>query len=630
MSEKPKRQKPKRRARRFFRALWRWTRRLLLLAALLVAALFALRYFIRSRSSDEEETQAVSRAQVMRGPMAETVYGTGTTVARSQPNVLAQADGTLTELRVSVGDEVKQGDVLAVLTNDELDDTITDLEFQLWDLDDTIAGTSPGSKLYYINAPITGRVMAVYAQKGDDALAVFRREGALAIISTDGRMRVELSDLPVSAGVKLGDRMTVIGLDDGFEAEGTVTELTRQGTQASVTVIDDTLPMDAPVSVRNESGEEIGQGTLVVNKPMAVSAYGGTISSVSVQVGDKVSRGNALFGVDDTPLTLKLEDLRIQREAAAKELADAKEEREHLILLAPCDGVVASLDVAEGDEITNGALIGSILEGEEMNLTIAVDELDVVNVEIGQSAVVTVDALGDAQLPGTVYRISPVGTNSGGVTTYDVELTLDAEGSGVRSGMNATGEITVRQTDSTLYVPVEALMTIGDETYVTVENAAAQAFAPQLGERGSRAMRDQSAADSASGGDDAAKGGRNAQTGDTASFAGETETDTPQTGAGGLIARVRSIGAGLYERLMDWLYDGVQTEQAPQASGAPVRVEVGMQNDDYAEILSGVSEGDVLLYTGSSENEGFQAFGMGGFGMNMGGNMGGARGGAPR
>ena len=192
------------------------------------------------------------------------------------------------------------------------------------------------------------------------------------------------------------------------EAEGIVTDLTRQGTQAIVTVGDDTLPMNAPVLVLGADGETLGEGALEINKPMAVSSYGGTISAVLVKVGDKVSRRSTLFRLEDSPLTLAMEDLRLQRETAAKELKEAKEQRENLIMLAPCDGVIASLSVKEGDDVSNGTLIGSILEGEDMNLTISVDELDVVQVEVGQSVVITVDALGDAELPGTVAKIAPV------------------------------------------------------------------------------------------------------------------------------------------------------------------------------------------------------------------------------
>lgn len=620
-----------RRARKALRAVKRWVRRLIVLAVLVAVGLFALRAYLRAQAGDATEAETYSRASVVRGPMSETVYGTGTTSARSQPNIFAEADGTLTELRVNVGDEVKQGDVLAVLANDELDDSIADLEFQLWDLDDTIAGTSAGSTPRYIVAPVAGRLMAVYAAAGDDALAVFRREGALAIISTDGRMRVDLTDLPAASGVEMGDKVRVIGLDSGFEAEGTVTDVTRQGTQISVTVIDDTLPMDARVSVCDGAGREIGQGTLAVNKPMAVSSYGGTIDAVSANVGDKVARNDALFRLEDSPLTLKIENLRIQRETAAKDLAEAKEQRENLIVLAPCDGVVASLDVSEGDEITAGTLIGSILEGEDMNLTIAVDELDVVDVAPGQSVVITVDALGDAQLPGTVAKISPVGANSGGVTTYDVELTLDATGSGVRSGMNATGEITVASTDSTLYVPVEALMTVGDQTYVMLEDGGAQPAASEWRASG-RMGADRS--DAVQTGAGRMGAGRMSAEQTPAAQTEAAPADAAEEGATGA-SRIMAGLRGAYDALLSWLYDGaLPGDVQQQPTGTLTPVEVGMQNDDYAEILSGVSEGDVVLYA-SEETSNASGFGMGGgmsFGLGGmgGGNPGGNRGGMNR
>ena len=68
-----------------------------------------------------------------------------------------------------------------------------------------------------------------------------------------------------------------------------------------------------------------------------------------------------------------------------------------------------------------------------------------------------------------------------------------------------------------------------------------------------------------------------------------------------------------------WLYEGVETGEE-QVTGSLVKVTVGMQNDDYAEILSGVSEGDVVLYTASDEESSTRYGGMG----NMGG-MGGMR-----
>lgn len=636
--------KQKKRRGRAGRSIKKWIKRLILLAVVLAAILFGLKAYIKNQAANSDTESSYSQTQVMRGAMSETVYGTGTTSARNQPNVLAEADGTLTDLRVSVGDEVKAGDILAVLTNDEIDDTITDLEFALWDLDAQITETRAGSKVSSIEAPVAGRVVAIYAKAGDDALAVFRRVGTLAVISTDERMKVELTSAEGALGLALDEKVTVIG--EHIYAEGTVVELTRQGTQATITVMEDDLPMNKDydgdgkadmimgrtVEVRNADNQIIGEGTLEPNKPMAVSAFGGTITYVDAILGSKVGRTERMFRLTDSPLTLTIEELRLQREASAKELEEAKEQRENLIIVAPCDGTVATLDVEEGDEITSGTLIGSILQGEDMNLTIAVDELDVVQVEIGQPVSIAIDALSSLELTGEVYKIAPVGNNSGGVTTYDVELTFDAAGTGVRSGMNATGEIEVASADDVLYVPVEALMTIKNQTYVMVADggttvlADAAQSAASGSQRGSRGQGMQGGMPS---------GGQMPDMGDMPQM-GEMPEGMPQGGAPaqaeedtGLVARVKNMVSGVTGKVRAWLYEGVETTSAAQVTGSLVKVEVGLQNDDYAQITSGLSEGDVVLYTASDDDNSSSMFGgmmMGGMGGgSMGGGMGGMR-----
>lgn len=616
------------------RSAKKWLKRVILLAIAAAVLLFALKAYIRHQASQADEGESYSQASVMRGSIAQTVYGTGTTSASNQPSILAQADGTLTELRVSVGDTVKEGDILAVITNDTMDASISDLEFALWDLDDTITGTMAGSKVSVIAAPASGRLVAMYAKGGDDALAVFRREGALAIISTDGRMKVELSSSEHVLGLELDQTVTVYG--EGILCEGRVVDLTRQGTCATITMKEEDLPfvqggeslLGRTVSVRDADGHEIGSGELQANKPMAVSSYGGTILSTSFVVNQSITRNETLFRLTDSPLTLRVEELRLKREAAAKELEDAKLKRENLIVLAPCDGIVASVDVSEGDEVTEGMLLGSILHGEDMNLTIAVDELDVVEVEIGQKVDITIDALSDVTMKGEVSKIAPVGVSAGGVTTYDVQLSFDATGSGVRSGMNATGEIQVAYAEDALYVPVEALMTMGNQTYVMVADGSGTSAWP-MEQNAQRSARSFERGDTKEAGRAFPEGGmpgmdalpegserqrRNADGAQDAQAAQEEAT---------LMGRILSLPSAIRA----WLYEGVTS--APQTTGSPVQVEVGLQNDDYAEILSGLSEGDVVLYIGGTQESSSFSFGerrgtdrgagMGGMPMPMGG-----------
>ena len=69
---------------------------------------------------------------------------------------------------------------------------------------------------------------------------------------------------------------------------------------------------------------------------------------------------------------------------------------------------------------------------------------------------------------------------------------------------------------------------------------------------------------------------------------------------------------------MDWLYADAATG-AEAVTGTLVQVTVGMQNDDYAEILSGVSAGQTVLYTAtsSSSSSGWNTNSRGGNSMGM-------------
>ena len=579
----------RRRARRVVKIIvW-----LLILAGLAVAGLWAYDTYLKPQ---EEVATPYAQALVRQGALDVHVYGSGAIVAANQPTVFAQSEGQLTDLRASIGDAVTAGQILAVLQNDALDDEITTLEYDLWNLDNTISTTSAGTGVSSIVAPASGRVKQILAEPGDDALAVYRRLGSVAMLSTDGRMKVQLE---VSEDVQLayGEIVTVTGPD--FVCEGSVSDLYLQGTRAVVTVTDDTLPMDVQVTVTTQAGQAAGSGTLQINKPMAVSAFGGTIKAVRVKEGDLVDRRTTLFTLEDSPITLKIENLRIQRENAAATLADAREKRENLIVRAPVDGVVASVAVAQGDEIVSGAALCSILQGEDMLLTIAVDELDVVQVAEGQSVNITVDALPDLVLAGSVQKIAPVGTSSGGVSTYDVWLGFDAAGTGVRPGMNASGQVQVAHVADALYVPVEALMTINNQSFVLVadstgaaEGGAVMPFMQADGEgMGAQGFAPGQGADGA-----AQRGGDRVR--------GE---GTGQGGAamGGQTAGGEDFAQRMAQRQAAMGGSAVTTGGAAQ-TGAMRAVTVGLMNDDYVEILSGLSAGEVVLYQTTSGSTGNQ------------------------
>ena len=62
-------------------------------------------------------------------------------------------------------------------------------------------------------------------------------------------------------------------------------------------------------------------------------------------------------------------------------------------------------------------------------MTLDVDELDILDIQVGQKAEITADAISDHTFEGVVTSISSAGTTSGGTTTYPVTIRIDDTGS---------------------------------------------------------------------------------------------------------------------------------------------------------------------------------------------------------
>ncbi|MCD8119974.1 MAG: HlyD family efflux transporter periplasmic adaptor subunit [Lachnospiraceae bacterium] len=107
----------------------------------------------------------------------------------------------------------------------------------------------------------------------------------------------------------------------------------------------------------------------------------------------------------------------------------------------------------------------SITPTATMTISISIDELDILSVEIGQTAEITLDALTGQSFTGTVTSIDTSGTNSGGSTKYTAEITLNRT-SQMLSGMNATARITLEETEDILVIPVAAISEEGNRSYV--------------------------------------------------------------------------------------------------------------------------------------------------------------------
>lgn len=107
----------------------------------------------------------------------------------------------------------------------------------------------------------------------------------------------------------------------------------------------------------------------------------------------------------------------------------------------------------------------NIIPQETMEITITVDELDILSLEEGQEAQVTLDAFPGQSFSGTVTAINLNGTNSGGSSKYSAVVSIERH-ENMLAGMNASVVITLNTKEGVLMIPEVALVEEGSSVYV--------------------------------------------------------------------------------------------------------------------------------------------------------------------
>ncbi|MDP3895125.1 MAG: efflux RND transporter periplasmic adaptor subunit [Mesorhizobium sp.] len=173
--------------------------------------------------------------------------------------------------------------------------------------------------------------------------------------------------------------------------------------------------------------------------------------------------------------TQTLEDTRLAMDAAAAALkaveaevlvadADLKLAEINLsktLITSPIDGIVLTRDINEGSTLA-ASLAAPVLfsiagDLKRMEAQVDVDEADIGNVAVGQSATFTVDAYPDRPFPAEITEIRFVSETINNVVTYKALLAVDNTELLLRPGMTATADIVVNTVRAALLVPNAAL-----------------------------------------------------------------------------------------------------------------------------------------------------------------------------
>lgn len=490
------------------------------IAALLVLLVLNLRRSVEKKFAAAEKE--VLTYEVKPGTIHTLVTGSGVLAQVDEEEITVPAGVEIDEVFPEAGDIVSKGDLLAKVDMASVMSALSDTQSQLKTLDRSINSAKDDTVSTSITAGVSGRVKKIYAEAGDDVSACMAQNGALALLSLDGYLAVDIE----AEGLGRGDSVSV-ALPDGSLYTGAVEEV-RKG-QTTVLVTDDGPLADEEVTVSDASGRTLGSGALYIHSPLAVTGYAGTVKTVSARENAKVSSGSGLFTLTDTKTSANYDALLRQREDLEETFLDLLTIYRDGAVLAKMDALVSSVEYDE--DTFSSAVENQILTlypQKQMSITISVDETDILSLKEGQEAEIEVSSVSEDTFTGTVTEISKVADTSTGVTRYSAEVTLDRE-EGMLAGMTANVNVRIQGTENALIIPVDALHQNSASYYVYT--------------------------------------------------AYDSEAHR---------------------------YDG------------RVEVTIGMQNDDYVEITSGLNEGDTVYYT---ESESFSIMDMFAMAQGMGGGM---------
>ena len=136
-------------------------------------------------------------------------------------------------------------------------------------------------------------------------------------------------------------------------------------------------------------------------------------------------------------------------------------------IYSPIDGTVTVLNSKLGERlVATGQFAGTevmrVADLGHMEARVDVNENDVVNVKVGDTASVKIDAYTDRRFHGTVYQIANTGKTTGAgtqeeVTNFEVKIRIDDHDVTLRPGLSCTADIETNTVKNVVAVPMQAV-----------------------------------------------------------------------------------------------------------------------------------------------------------------------------
>ncbi len=449
-------------------------------AVVCVAAVAGVIFFPKGNAKSTQANAEYLEVTPERRNITNTFSGSGTISAANTYTVKSLVKGTVLTADFEVGDVIEKGDVLYTIDSSDVANNVEKAQISINQAERNYEDAVDSQ---YVRSGIGGTVASLKVSVGD----VVTAGQEIAVVRDDSTLLLTLEFPAAEAANFTAGQSATVTLDNTFETmNGTVKSVAGTDTISSGNLLVRTVVIAvsntgnlttaqaATASINGVSALASGRFTYQQEQSIKASS-GGKVAALCVKEGQTIGENTALVQLSSNELTKQVQTASDNLRSAQMSMEDTERTMKNYTITSPISGTVISKTVKAGDTVGTSSNTSEtmcvIYDLSYLEMTINVDELEILSIKEGQEVSITADAISDQTFTGIVTSVSSAGTTNGGTTTYPVTVRIDDTGD-LLPGMNATAKITIASAENTLSVPNAAIVR-GGYVLVTSDSPSA-------------------------------------------------------------------------------------------------------------------------------------------------------------
>ena len=464
------------------------TKKRIIIILIIILAIAAVIFGIKLSKDKAAMAPKGTEVTVQKQNITSSITGSAVVNPKDQYSIIALVSGDVISADFEQGDIVAEGDILYEIDSSDAQTSIenSDISYERSQIEYDKAVENYNDLT--VRSDISGVIKTLYVKKGDSVAQGTK----IADIYDDSSLILTLTFNDTDASTfYVGQAADVRISSNGETLPGTVTSVNSQGYASEgntlvrtvkIKVVNPGVLMDTETATAQVGGFACtNSGTFeYISEKSITAGTSGEVDALYVDQGSRVVDGSKLVHIDSDTVEDNLKSSELSLRSAELSRENAQDKLDDYTITAPISGTVVMKNVKAGDKLDNSNMsteMAVIYDMSSLECELAVDELDIKDVEVGQNVIITSDAVDGRRYNGTVSNVSINGTTSGGVTTYPVTIIINDFDEDLLPGMNIDVEIITSRVEGVLAVPVSALNR-GNTVYVKGEKTQNNDTAP--------------------------------------------------------------------------------------------------------------------------------------------------------